>query len=133
MVKLTQFSCDLPGDFLKSMLDVATSNFGILCKRSTFEGYREAINIYYEAVLFTDALTKYLCETKMSSMSTQQAFAWAYSIESFQENCLKNMIRSLEEHVRVILLNRFYGLKLSPSDCGQSTGQAVQDEVFNFV
>ena len=143
MVKLIQFASGLSGDFLESVLDIATSNFRILWIEG-MEGYPEGVDIEYAAILFTerngcdlsavdkqtldgcDALTKYMCEAKMVQVS-----AWHYL--TFNFHYLKNMIRALDVCVCANLLSRFYGLKLSLPDCGQSTGLAIQGDVCNCV
>ena len=143
MVLLTQFACGLSGDFLKSVLNLATSNFRILLIEN-ITGSCHGVHIDYEAVLFTeqngcdlsavdkqtlegcDALTKYMCETKIKLVSEGQ-----YGAGTIHH--INNMIRALDARVCAILLSRFYGLKLILPDCGQSTGLEVQGDVCNCV
>ena len=143
MVKLTQFACGLSGDFLESVLDVATSSFRIL-RSAGMDGYIDGVDIEYAAILFTerngcdlsavdkqtlegyDALTKYVCEAKIAKTRSVQ-----FSLHNF--DCLKNMIRALDARVCANLLSRFYGLKLRLPDFGQSTGLAAQGDVCNCV
>ena len=146
LMKLTQFACGLSGDFLSSLLDVATCNFSLLCNKDRYDRYHEAINLHYEASLFSernvpgssgideqileghDSLTKYLCKAKIRYIDIDDRVLGVVSLEKY----LQNMIRALDKDVCADLLNRFYDMKLRPLNFGQCARLAVQRDTCHY-
>ena len=123
-VQLVQFACGLSGDFLKSLLNIATSQFGIL---HYVVGSHYFPVIHYEAALFTEhnsgelsgvraddlpgciELKKYLQNTPKIEWPKISTFH--YEIVQDTDKCLHKLCGLFDKALKSQLLCRLYNLK----------------------
>ena len=121
-VKLVQFACGLSGDFLKSLLNIATSQFGI----HHYKWYSHNFpDIHYEAALFIEhnsgelsdvraddlpgfiELKKYLLDAPITRTLT---FHGEHEVLS-TDKCLHKLCGLFDKALKLQLLSRLYDLK----------------------
>ena len=131
-VRLVQFACGMSGEFLKSLLNIATSQFCLSVSRfSNQPPSCNSPNIYYESILFTEhhpgdlsavkhedlhgftELKKYLLHTKIHQIYKEVECSYQ-PIPVFNVKCLHTLCGLFDKSLSLQLLSRFYSINVKP-------------------
>ena len=142
-VRLLQFTCGLSGEFLKSLLNIATSQFCLCVSPGIYIKKTPSCNtadIYYESVLFTEhhpgdlsavtpddlhgftELKKYLVNTEICLIDKRARVP----IPVFNMKCLRTLCGLFDKTLSLQLLSRFYGINVKPVGGGESVNYEIE-------
>ena len=142
VVRLVQFACGLAGEFLKSLLNIATSQFPLTVFRFTESMTPHISDIYYLAVLFTehhpgdlsavrpDDLQGFT-ELKQYLLNCKPCLTCSYGrvIESeFDAKCLCKLCGLFDKSLSLQLLSKFYDINVKPIDGQQSMNYEIEGQ-----
>ena len=140
-VQLVQFACGLSGDFLKSVLHLATSRFSLLVQDRWISHVTESgtiPNIQYEAVLFTEHHSGDLPGVRGDDlhgfMELKKYLLGAQIHKNYEndflrgEKCLRKLCGLFDKALALQLLSRFYGLHLKPVGGEKSVNYEIEGQ-----
>ena len=140
-VRLVQFACGLSGQFLKSLLNIATSQFCLSFSRFNQKTpSQNFVDIYYESLLFTEhhtgdlsaykpdelhgfsELKKYLVDTKLCLIDKRSYEC----IPVFEVKSLRTLCGLFDKPLSLQLLSQFYNINMKPVGGEQSVNYEIE-------